>query len=110
MYMPSLVSLLFYYFCLLGRYVGWGALLTCFSVDGYGSQVPHQGLSYSDALLWNCEYCGEWSCYAQVRVLLIWFGFSVKTYFRTNSYSRSSSIVLWVSQNIEDDYTYNLAL
>lgn len=22
----------------------------------------------------------------------------------------SSSIVLWVSQNIEDDYTYNLAL
>ncbi|CAG7997320.1 unnamed protein product [Penicillium nalgiovense] len=26
------------------------------------------------------------------------------------SYSRSSSIVLWVSQNIEDDYTYNLAL
>lgn len=55
------------------EYVGWGALLTCFSVDGYGPQVPHQGLSYPDALLWNCEYCGEWSCYAQVCVLLVRF-------------------------------------
>jgi hypothetical protein len=55
------------------EYVGLGALLTCFSVDGYGPQVPHQGLSYPDALLWNCEYCGEWSCYAQVCVLLVRF-------------------------------------
>lgn len=27
-----------------------------------------------------------------------------------NANSSRSSIVLWVSQNIEDDYTYNLAL
>lgn len=48
---------------------GTRALLTRFSVDGYGSQVPHQGLPSPDALLWNCKYCGQWSCYAQVCVL-----------------------------------------
>jgi hypothetical protein len=57
----------------------WKALLTRFSVDGYGPQVSHQGLSYADSLLWNCEYCGEWSCYAQVRFSHIWFDFSVKS-------------------------------
>lgn len=34
------------------------ALLTRLFVDGYGPQVPHQGLSDPDALLWNREYCG----------------------------------------------------
>lgn len=73
-------------------------------VDCYGSEVPDEGLPDSDALLWYCERRCEWAGHAEVSTAQILPDpeFEILTKY--------STVVLWVSQNIEDDYTYNLAL
>lgn len=73
-------------------------------IDCHGSQVLDERLPDSDALLWYCECRCQWSGHVEVSTAQISsdLGFEMLM--------RYSSVVLWVSQNIEDDYTYNLAL
>lgn len=77
----------------------------CLNTDGtdcYGAQVPGPGLSAADALLWDCEYRGKRSGYAEVC--------SPGSILHWTVLTEHSTVVLWISQNMEDDYTYNLAL
>lgn len=72
-------------------------------VDGYGPQVFDSGISDADVVFRGCECCCEWIGHAEVC-------FPLSSGFVLTHANESSSIVLWVSQNIEDDYTYNLTL
>lgn len=76
--------------------------------DGHGSQVPYQRLSAPDLVLRNCQRDRKQPRYAKVRTQSV----SLRSIgdIRTITNCSHSSVVLWVSQNMEDDYTYNLAL
>jgi hypothetical protein len=50
----------------------------------------------------NCKSGCERRGYVEVCLFLVLSGLEVLTY--------DSSVVLWVSQNMEDEYAYNLAL
>lgn len=72
-------------------------------LDGHGPQVSYQTVPAADALLWYRE-CDRQRV-GDDEVCPIDSVFTLMRY--TNE---CSSVVLWISQNIEDDYTYNLAL
>ena len=68
-----------------------------------GTEVHCPELPFPNLVFWSCQCRYEWIDYAEVCM--------------TGAFNRValliilySSVVLWVSQNMEDDYTYNLAL
>jgi hypothetical protein len=77
-------------------------MLIHMSVGCSGSQIYRTRLPVSDPLLWSCKRHCKWFDHAKVCTCLL-LG-------QLTSLTASSSVVLWVSQNMEDDYTYNLAL
>ena len=79
-----------------------------FAIDGHGIEICGQRLSFPDALLRYRERCCECVDYAEVSAWLSWLCFEIVE-IATDCLC-CSSVVLWVSQNMEDDYTYNLAL
>lgn len=71
-----------------------------------GVEVHYQGCFGDDALVWNVEFGCECAGYAEV--CFEWEGTGGGDIGFANVVD--SSVVLWVSQNMEDDYAYNLAL
>ena len=76
-------------------------LLTVFSGCAC-SKICCSRISIPYALLRRCQCNRQWFNYAQVCAFPLDSAASIDT--------SGSSVVLWVSQNMEDDYTYNLAL
>jgi hypothetical protein len=108
----SLIYLLLFFLpLLLESRVGLG--LTSSFLDGHGAQICDQSLSAADVIFRNRKCRCQQPRYAQVRSPLI--SCLIRPWLCppsdvSNIFFRDSSVVLWVSQNMEDDYTYNLAL
>ena len=66
------------------------------------SQIRRASLSFPDIILRDCERRRKRHDHDQVSSRIL--------DFEIRKLTTSSSVVLWVSQNMEDDYTYNLAL
>ena len=71
--------------------------------DRNGAEVRGAGCAVGRNVVWGCQCYCQCACYVEVcDVGLVFEGWLANVH--------RSSIVLWVSQNMEDDYTYNLAL
>lgn len=66
-------------------------------------QICYQTVPFSHAVVRSVQFGRQWIHHVQV-------SFHARVSLIAQANLQSSSIVLWVSQNIEDDYAYNLAL
>lgn len=71
-------------------------------IDCSGTQIRRSGISVSNPLFRYSQRNCEWVHYVKVGDTYVDWRISLTIHY--------SSVVLWISQNMEDDYTYNLAL